>query len=241
VTWYGFVRALVVPLARVVFRVRVTGLEHVPPTGVYILAPSHRSAIDPAFAAFATRRRIRFMAKREIFTTRLGRRAFTALGAIEVDRGATDRGALRASKAALDAGEPLGIFPEGTRRDDPEVEDLFDGCSYLALKLGVAIVPVGIGGSDAIMAKGRRIPRLPRIAVVIGAPIEPPPSSGVTTRSEIAGLTATLRARLQECFDEATRRSAGAGTEVPGAGSAATSGSGPGGRSGVAAEGREHG
>jgi len=241
-TWYGCTRALVVPLARVLYRVRVTGLEHVPQTGVYILAPSHRSGIDPAFASFATPRRIRFMAKREIFTTRLGRSAFTALGAIEVDRGATDRGALRASKAALDAGEPLGIFPEGTRRDDPEVEDLFDGCSYLALKLGVAIVPVGIGGSDAIMTEGRRLPRFPRIAVVIGTPIEPPASSGVTTRSEIAGLTTILRARLQECFDEASRRSRGLGTGSPGAGSDATPARGaPTIGSGVATERREDG
>jgi len=223
-TFYGFVRAIVLPLCRLLFRVDVTGLEHIPRSGVYILAPSHRSMLDVAFAAFATPRRIRFMAKREIFTTRLGRSAFSALGAIEVDRGATDRGALRSSKAALESGEPLGIFPEGTRRDGPVIEDLFDGCAYLALKLGVAMVPVGIGGSEEIMAKGRRFPRLPRVAVVIGAPIEARVSSGVRRRSEVGDVTEILRERLQGCFDEATARAAGA----------------PAPRSGVAAERREH-
>ncbi len=115
-TWYGFARPIVLGLCRLLFRVQVLGLEHVPSSGVYILAPTHRSILDVPFAAFATRRRVRFMAKREIFTTNIGRKVFSALGAIEVDRGATDRGALRASKAALEAGEPLGIFPEGTRR-----------------------------------------------------------------------------------------------------------------------------
>lgn len=208
-TFYGFARTLVVPLARLLYRVQVTGLEHVPTSGVYIVAPSHRSALDVAFAAFATPRRIRYMAKREIFTTTAGRRLFLALGAIEVDRGATDRGALRASKAALEAGEPLGIFPEGTRRSGPAIEDLYDGCAYLALKLGVAMVPVGIGGSGDIMPTGRKLPRFPRIAVVIGAPIEPPEAGTVRRRSAVAEFTELLQAQLQACYDEATARATG--------------------------------
>jgi 1-acyl-sn-glycerol-3-phosphate acyltransferase len=207
-TWYGFARAIVLPLCRLVFRVQVHGREHVPASGVYILAPTHRSILDVPFAAFATKRRIRFMAKREIFTTNIGRKVFSAMGAIEVDRGATDRGALRASKAALEAGEPLGIFPEGTRRTGPVVEDLYDGCAYLALKLGVPMVPVGIGGSEQIMPTGRILPRLRRVVVVIGEPIEPPATTGVRRRSEVGDLTETLRTRLQESFDEACGRRA---------------------------------
>lgn len=203
-TWYGVARTIVLPLCRLLFRVHVRGLEHIPASGVYILAPTHRSILDVPFAAFATRRRIRFMAKREIFTTSTGRRLFSALGAIEVDRGATDRGALRASRAALESGEPLGIFPEGTRRTGPIVEDLYDGCAYLALKLGVPMIPVGIGGSEEIMPTGRVLPRLRRVAVVIGEPISPPSTTGVRRRSEVGDLTETLRARLQECFDAAT-------------------------------------
>ena len=231
-TFYGSVRAIVLPLCRLLFRVEVAGLEHIPSSGVYILAPSHRSMLDPAFAAFATPRRVRFMAKREIFTTRVGRRLFLALGAIEVDRGTTDRGALRASKAALESGEPLGIFPEGTRRDGPAVENLFDGCAYLALKLGVPMVPVGIGGSELIMPTGRLLPRLRRVTVVIGTPIEPPTTTGVRRRSDVGDLADILRERLQGCLDEATAWAAG--TQVPNSGPAS------GGRSGVAAEGREH-
>jgi 1-acyl-sn-glycerol-3-phosphate acyltransferase len=189
--------------------------------------------LDVAFAAFATPRRIRFMAKREIFTTRLGGSLFSALGAIEVDRGATDRGALRASKGALESGEPLGIFPEGTRRDGPVIEDLFDGCAYLALKLGVPMVPVGIGGSEEIMPTGRLLPRVPRVTVVIGAPIESSATTGVRRRSEVGDLTEVLRERLQECFDQAIARAVGG--HVP------PSDAPSGGRSAAAAERREDG
>lgn len=208
-TFYGFARAIILSLCRLLFRVEVTGLEKIPSSRVYILAPSHRSALDVPFVAFATRRRIRFMAKREIFTTRIGRGLLSALGAIEVDRGATAFGALRASKAALESGEPLAIFPEGTRRSGPVIEDLSEGCAYLALKLGVPMVPVGIGGSEDILPPGRVIPRARRVAVVIGAPIEPRESGGVRLRAAVAELTELLRDELQGCLDEAMARAAG--------------------------------
>ena len=120
-TFYRLARALVLTPFKLIFRVKVVGREHVPDGGAYIVAPSHRSIFDVPFAAFITRRRIRMMAKRELFSSAFGRWLFTKLGAIEVEREVTDRGALRASQAALEAGEPLAIFPEGTRRSGPAV------------------------------------------------------------------------------------------------------------------------
>jgi 1-acyl-sn-glycerol-3-phosphate acyltransferase len=204
-SFYRFARGLLLSICRVLWRVQVIGREHVPADDVYIVAPSHRSALDIPFAAFITRRRLRFMAKQEIFATRLGRMVFTALGAIKVDRGATDRGALRASQQALQEGEPLVIFPEGTRREGREIVDLFDGCAYLSSKLGVPLVPVGVGGSGEIMPKGRRWPRFPRVVVVVGPPIVPPdPQPGVRRRSQVRAITEELRVALQQCYDEAS-------------------------------------
>lgn len=200
---YRILRAVVLTLCKVLFRVRVIGREHVPRNGVYIVAPSHRSILDVPFAAFSTRRRIRFMAKKELFSTRIGRAAFKVLGAIPVDRGATDRSALRACQEALEAGEPVGVFPEGTRNGGPTLGSLHDGVAYLALKLGVPIVPVGIGGSEEILASGKVLPRIRKVVVIIGPPIEPPARDGTRRRSEISGLTEELRSRLQRCFDEA--------------------------------------
>jgi 1-acyl-sn-glycerol-3-phosphate acyltransferase len=144
------------------------------------------------------------MAKKELFSTWIGRRFFQALAAIEVDREATDRAALRAAQAALDAGEPVGVFPEGTRHTGPVLGDMHDGAAYLASKLGVPIVPVGIGGSEEILASGKIFPRIKKVVVVIGPVIPAPaPRDGVRKRSEVRQLTETLRVRLQESFDAA--------------------------------------
>ncbi len=200
---YELIRVVIGGGCRLVFRVRVRGREHVPASGVYIVAPSHRSILDVPFVTSITRRRIRFMAKRELFTTRIGRLLFTALGAIEVDRGVTDRAALRASQAALEAGEPVGIFPEGTRQSGGMLGELFDGVAYLALKLGVPIVPVGIGGSEEILASGKLVPRPHRVVVVVGAPVVPQPDHTARRRSDVTKMTEELRVRLQACLDDA--------------------------------------
>jgi 1-acyl-sn-glycerol-3-phosphate acyltransferase len=209
---YRILRAVVLSLCKVLFRVRVIGREHVPRKGVYIVAPSHRSILDTPFTAYITRRRIRFMAKKELFSTSIGRVAFRMLGAISVDRGATDRAALRACQEALEAGEPVCVFPEGTRNAGPILGQLHDGVAYLALKLGVPIVPVGIGGSEEILASGKLLPRIRKVAVVIGRPIEAPPRDGTRRRSEITRVTEDLQAQLQHCFDEAR---AAAGVRSP--------------------------
>jgi 1-acyl-sn-glycerol-3-phosphate acyltransferase len=203
VIFYRVARALVLSPIRLIFRVKVVGRDFVPKQGAYIVAPTHRSLFDVPFAAFVTRRRIRMMAKRELFTTGFGRWLFIKLGAIEVEREAIDRTALRTSQAALETGEPLAIFPEGTRRTGPIVEDLYDGVAYLAMKVGVPILPVGIGGTEQILPSGKAIPRLHKVAVVVGEPIMPARADGVRRRSAMAGVTADLQARLQACFDEA--------------------------------------
>jgi 1-acyl-sn-glycerol-3-phosphate acyltransferase len=203
-TLYRFVHTIVTGLCRILFRVRVVGIEHVPPSGAYILAPTHRSNLDTPFASFVTKRRIRFMAKQEMFQHPLGARFFTALGGVPVERGSPNaRAALKATRAALTAGEPVAMFPEGTRRRGREVADLFDGTAYLAVKLGVPIVPVGIGGSEEILASGKKIPRLRRVAVVVGEPIAPPSDATTRKRSDLAAITAQLQVELQKLFDEA--------------------------------------
>ena len=211
--FYRVVRAIVLSVCKVLFRVRVVGRMHVPKDGVYVVAPSHRSILDIPFAAFVTRRRIRFMAKKELFSTRFGGWLFSHLGGIPVDREATDRAALRVSVAALEAGEPLAIFPEGTRHHGPVLGDLFDGAAYLAAKLDVPIVPVGVGGSEKILASGKILPRIHKVVVVVGEPVVPPPSPARRRpRSEVHTLTEVLRERLQACFDEAQ---AAAGVDPP--------------------------
>jgi 1-acyl-sn-glycerol-3-phosphate acyltransferase len=205
VTFYQFARGVVLSVFKVVFRVRVVGKDRVPATGAYIVAPSHRSILDIPFAAYITPRTVRFLAKDDLFDSALGARFFDALGAVKVERGTADRAALRALEDALAAGAPIAVFPEGTRHSGPEIAELFAGAAFLAIKLGVPIVPVGIGGSEHILPKGKLLPRIHRVAVSVGHPIPPPVLEGRARRAAAAKLTEQLRVELQRCFDDAER------------------------------------
>jgi 1-acyl-sn-glycerol-3-phosphate acyltransferase len=145
------------------------------------------------------------MGKAELWKYGWSAAFLSAMGGFPVDRGGPDRAAMRAALAALQGGEPLGMFPEGTRRSGPVVEDLLDGVAYIAARMSVPIVPIGIGGSEEILAKGRRFPRLGRVVVIVGEAIHPPvrPPGASVRRGDVAALTEQLRVAVQDLFDEA--------------------------------------
>ena len=141
---YFAVRDLLLVLCKLWFRYSISGREHLPKSGPYVIAPVHRSNIDSPLASFITRRRARFMGKDSLWKIRSIGKVFTLLGGFPVTRGAADLEALKRCVAVLDAGEPLVMFPEGTRQSGSVLQPLFDGPAYVALKRGVAIVPVGM-------------------------------------------------------------------------------------------------
>ena len=112
---YGFVRGLLLLLCKVWFRVSVSGREHLPRTGAYIIAPVHRSNIDTPLSSFVTSRRVRFMGKDSLWKNKQIGACLSLLGGFPVTRGTADLEALKRCVAVLDAGEPLVMFPEGTR------------------------------------------------------------------------------------------------------------------------------
>lgn len=205
--WWAFARGLVVLVCRVVWRVRVRGREHVPASGAFVLAPVHRSYVDTMVCGCLQPRRIRFMGKEELWRHRWAARLWDSLGGIPVRRGTPDRDALRVCEEALRAGEPVVLYPEGTRQSGPVVQPIFEGAVFVAARAGVPIVPVGIGGSEWAMPKGSRGIRPVRIAAVVGPPIPPPErsESGRVPRRAVAELSDRLHAELQRLFDEALR------------------------------------
>jgi 1-acyl-sn-glycerol-3-phosphate acyltransferase len=200
--FYKFWRSVIVALAYAVFGVKVRGRDRVP-KGTFILAPSHRSTLDIPLAATVTGRRMRFMAKRQLWHGKFWSWVFDELGAVPVDRDGGDRAALRVTETALLEGEPVVVFPEGTRREGAELGPLFSGAAYLALKQGVPILPVGIGGSEEIIVKRGGIPLFSRVCVVVGEPIVCERTDGTIKRSAITATNEELRARLQACLSEA--------------------------------------
>jgi 1-acyl-sn-glycerol-3-phosphate acyltransferase len=189
-----------------VTRTKVIGRHNIPAHGPFLLAPIHRSNVDTPLAATVTRRRLRFMGKDSLWKAPAVGWIMSALGAFPVTRGSADREALRTCVAVLAQGEPLVLFPEGTRQSGPVVQPLFDGAAYVAVKASVPIIPVGIGGSEMVMPKGKKMIRPHKCVVVIGEPITAVlDSEGRVPRSAVRDVTATLASELQRLFDEAQR------------------------------------
>ena len=205
---YQTVRFIVTSFCRIWCRMSVEGREHLPATGAFVLAPVHRSILDTPIASGLTWRRMRFMGADKYWNSKPFGRLLSALGGFPVTRGTADREALKRCIALLEDGEPLVLFPEGERKSGVTVQPLFDGATYVAVKAGVPIVPVGIGGSERAMPKGARFIRPRKIHVVIGAPIAVDTADSPTAqRALVRALTPLVQAELQRVFDAARARS----------------------------------
>ena len=167
---YTAVRLLLAPLARLLYRLEVTGGEQIP-SGPCILVANHESSLDPWVLAYATKRPIRFMARRELWRFRPLKILLDRLGAIPVDRGRGDRAALEHARRLLDGGEIVGIFPQGTilpYRTRP----FHRGAARLALMTGVPLVPVCLVGTERALRPRRPKLGLPKLRVLVARPIE---------------------------------------------------------------------
>jgi 1-acyl-sn-glycerol-3-phosphate acyltransferase len=212
--FYRFVRPWLTGIPWVLYRVRIEGREHLPATGGFVIAPSHRSMMDILFTARVTTRRVRFMGKESLFKVPLLGAFFTALGGFAVARDGTDRKAVRDSMALLEAGEVLCVYPEGTRQHGSNIQPLQPGAAYLAIRAGVPIVPVGIAGAEEIMRSHKvPIPRFRRVTIVVGAPIVPEArAAGAVARDKVDALTGDLAEALQHVLDAAYEMRDGAST-----------------------------
>jgi 1-acyl-sn-glycerol-3-phosphate acyltransferase len=206
---YQAVRGLIQVVAKLVWRVGFEGKEHVPAEGAFILAPVHRSFIDFGLVSGVTRRKMHYMGKESLWKSRALGWFITTLGAYPVNRGTADRESYRRSLDLLRGGEPLVLFPEGTRRTGPVIEHLSDGAAHMASQAGVPIVPVGIGGSERALPKGKRLPRPVKIQILVGPPLAPPPvpeGKSHPSRRAVHDLTLELQATLQDLFDRAQKK-----------------------------------
>jgi 1-acyl-sn-glycerol-3-phosphate acyltransferase len=204
--FYRFVWLVTITISRTYFRVQVHGREHVPTAGAFIVSPIHRSNLDtPVIANITSTRRLRYMGKESLWKSRFGAWFFTTAGGFPVDRATADRDALRACLEVVERGEPLVMFPEGTRQSGPTVCEMFDGPAYVACRAQVPILPLGLGGTETAMSKGSKLPRPKRLVIVVGPPLypPPPPASGRVPRRAVRELTQRLGEEIQVLFDEA--------------------------------------
>ncbi|MGA8534421.1 MAG: lysophospholipid acyltransferase family protein [Candidatus Tumulicola sp.] len=164
---------------RTVFRARAYGVENIPRDGPLIVACNHRSYFDPPALCFCPRR-IRFMAKKELFEIPILGPLIRAVGAYPVDRRGSAKAAIKQSLAVLQSGGVVGIFPEGTRNLTGDVRPQ-TGVALLATLSGAPVLPACVTG-------GHRAARLGQMKVAFGKPLVLA-TGGKATRDDLAKFT----------------------------------------------------
>jgi 1-acyl-sn-glycerol-3-phosphate acyltransferase len=191
---YRFLQLTVGTAVRLLWRLRVEGAERMPEGGV-VLVSNHESVLDPLILGAAFRRQLRFLAKEELWQSRLVGRILETCGTIRVARGRGDRGAVAAGALALAAGDVVAVFPQGTAlpyRSRPWLR----GAARLALTTGTPVLPVAIVNSERAIRPGKLKIGFPRVLVFVGQPLEV--DRGRPTVAVARDLTARFEAAVDE-------------------------------------------
>jgi len=167
------------PLLRVLFRPWVRGIENIPTTGPVILASNHLSFSDSIFLPLQSRRPVVFLAKSEYFTGKglkgaLTRWFFKSTGQLPIDRsgGKASEASLNTGLRVLSQGQVLGIYPEGTRSPDGRLYRGRTGIARMVLESKAPIIPVAMIDTEKVQPIGKRLPRIRRIGIVVGTPLD---------------------------------------------------------------------
>ncbi len=171
---YPVAKAVLTPVFKGLWRIKTTGLEHLPKGGA-VFCPNHTSVIDSFFLPLVLPRRITFVGKAEYMDSWKTKYLFPAMGMIPIDRsgGNASERALNTAARVLESGEFFGIYPEGTRARDGRLHRGHTGPARLALRTGTPIIPVGIVGTRDIQPPDARLPRpFKRAEIRFGRPID---------------------------------------------------------------------
>jgi 1-acyl-sn-glycerol-3-phosphate acyltransferase len=169
-------RRLARPIATRLWDIDLNGYDRLPAEGPAILCPNHISFLDSAFLMLTVPRNVSFVGKAEYLDSWKTKHLFPAMGMIPIDRSGGDKSqaALEAAEAVLRRGELFAVFPEGTRSRDGNLYKGRTGAARLATKLGCALYPVGIVGTDAIQPVDAKLPKLGgACSITIGRPLWP--------------------------------------------------------------------
>jgi 1-acyl-sn-glycerol-3-phosphate acyltransferase len=178
--FYWLMKYIVIgPIVKAIFRPWIVGRSNIPATGAAILASNHLSFVDSVFLPLMIDRPVSFLAKSDYFTGRglkgWATRVFMkATGQLPIDRsgGKASEASLNTGLQVLGRGDLLGIYPEGTRSPDGRLYRGRTGIARMALEARVPVVPVVMVDTDTMMPIGRTIPRVVRVGIVIGEPLD---------------------------------------------------------------------
>lgn len=167
--FYGFMRAILIGLNKIWFRLEIHGTENLPKQGGVLLVPNHASNLDPTTVACLLPRQVHFLAKEELFTGILGK-FLPKVNAHPLKRSGIDRAAIRLCRDILKQGHVLMLFPEGQRTKTGELLEPKPGAALIAAQARVPLVPAYIQGSLQAMPTGSKWIKPHKIRVYIGKP-----------------------------------------------------------------------
>ena len=200
---YLLAKGILKPWLAAWFRWTLEGIERIPRSGGTILAFNHIAFLDAFAAAYVVDevgRRVRFLAKSELFQDKRISWIIRGAGQIEVRRGTREAPmALDHAYRALERGELVAVFPEGTITDDPDLKPMAakSGAARLALKTGAPLIPCAIWGTQNVWPKDFRKhwwPPRQDIAVLVGEPLAVP--VGDESREAIADVSQRLTEQM---------------------------------------------
>lgn len=169
---YRICWAIARAIMRIVFGMRIRGVENVPPTGAVILAANHMSLLDPVAVGSAVWRPVVFMSRSEPFKLPILSWLLPRIYVIPVERGASDLSAIKTAIRVLNDQKAFGIFPSGTRGKEGKVEPFKTGVAAIALRTGATVVPTAVIGTYEVLPYGGKFRFYRPVEVVFGKPIE---------------------------------------------------------------------
>ena len=173
---YALAKVILTIVFRLIFRIKVTGAEHVPENGGIIICANHAHVFDPILVSIMLKRKMRFIAKKELFRNKAFAWIIRALGAFPVDREAADITAYKTAIKLLQNGEALLLFSQGTRQKTISISNNKSGVVFFGIKANAPIVPVGINATYKPFSK---------VHIQIGKPINLDKYSGAKLKTEL--------------------------------------------------------
>ena len=197
--WYDFLHVVCRLVGVVVFRIRVTGREHLPRSGGALVLSNHQSHLDPVLIGLAGDRRMSFVARKSLFGFAPFRWLIDSLDAIPLDREGSGFGGLKETLRRLKREELVLIFPEGTRTRDGFLGEIKPGFCAIAHRAEVPLVPVAIDGAFDALPRTRDYPLPAVIHIAFGPPLMPEELSGFSSDE---ALVAEMHRRIHACHEK---------------------------------------
>lgn len=191
-------------LSSVFFDLKVAGLENIPRHGGALIVSNHQSNLDPILLNTQLRRPLGFLAKSELFETRVLSRLLRSVGVIPVHQGVPDVAAMRASIKHLRAGHLLSVYPEGSRTHDGKIARMEKGIALIDQRAHVPVIPAVIVGAYEAWPWNRTIPRAGTVRMDIGAPMQ---RADLSTDEVLSAIDRRLREMFGELMEKTFSRS----------------------------------